>query len=78
MGEELKKTVRVKGQRGAERCGGRCAAADVRTGAARTSGRPSGLRLQQTRQSSLKERLYIVLSTVFSIFFQSDRRWMNS
>lgn len=33
---------------------------------------------QQTRQSSLKERLYIVLSTVFSIFFQSDRRWMNS
>lgn len=29
-------------------------------------------------QSSLKERLYIVLSTVFSIFFQSDRRWMNS
>ena len=33
---------------------------------------------QQRTQSSLKERLYIVLSTVFSIFFQSDRRWMNS
>jgi len=27
--------------------------------------------LQQTTQSSLKHRLYVVLSTVFSIFFQS-------
>ena len=28
-------------------------------------------------QSSLKLRLYIVLSTISSIFFQSDRLWMN-
>jgi hypothetical protein len=33
---------------------------------------------QDTTQSSLKLRLYMALSTVFSIFFQSDRRWMNS
>ena len=33
---------------------------------------------RHTTQSSLKLKWYIVLSTVFSIFFQSDRRWMNS
>lgn len=33
---------------------------------------------QQIVQSSLKLKLYIVLSTIFSIFFQSERRWMNS
>lgn len=31
-----------------------------------------------TTQSSLKLKLYMVLSTVFSIFFQSERRCMNS
>ena len=38
----------------------------------------SFLLAQQIVQSSLKLKLYIVLSTIFSIFFQSDRRWMNS
>ena len=33
---------------------------------------------QQIKQSSLKLRLYIVLSTVFSMRFQSALRWMNS
>jgi len=38
----------------------------------------SFLLAQQIVQSSLKLKLYIVLSTIFSIFFQSERRWMNS
>ena len=39
---------------------------------------PVQINSQLIIQSSLKLRLYIVLSTIFSIFFQSDRLWMNS
>ena len=71
----LKEAVQVKDQRERQRALWRSLRVQL------TSGR--GLRgtraaRQQTRQSSLKDRLYIVLSTVFSIFFQSDRRWINS
>lgn len=71
----LKEVVQVKDQRERQRALWRSLRVQL------TSGR--GLRgtraaRQQTRQSSLKDRLYIVLSTVFSIFFQSDRRWINS